>query len=80
MADLGLDALEDGVLHRLCVNEIFGDTSQDQKMDPAGNDESLDEPSLGLSYQSSLHLYRILFLQKVSGCKYVSVSPKNPLY
>ncbi|KAF9293329.1 hypothetical protein BGZ74_011762 [Mortierella antarctica] len=69
VADLGLDALEDGVLHRLCVNEIFGDTSQDQKMDPAGNDESLDEPSLGLSYQSSMHLYRILFLQKATELK-----------
>ncbi|KAG0066836.1 hypothetical protein BGZ92_005258, partial [Podila epicladia] len=69
VADLGIDALEDGVLHRLCVNEIFGDTSQDQMMDPAGNDESLDEPSLGLSYQSSLHLYRILFLHKATELK-----------
>ncbi|KAG0318418.1 hypothetical protein BG000_004246 [Podila horticola] len=69
VAYLGLDALEDGVLQRLCANEIFGDINQDQIMDPAGNDESMDEPSLGLSYQSSLHLYHILFLHKATELK-----------
>ncbi|KAG0017226.1 hypothetical protein BGZ81_010844 [Podila clonocystis] len=69
VTDLGLNALEDGVLHRLCVNEIFGDTSCDQMMEPAGYDESTEEPFLGLSYQSSLHLYRVLFLHKVTELK-----------
>lgn len=68
VADLGLDTLEDGVLHRLCVNEIFSDTNQEKSTDPTG-DDATDEPALGLSYQSSLRLYRILFLRKATELK-----------
>ena len=67
-----MDTLEDGVLHRLCVNEIF--TQEDHGDDYEGAVEasekaveaSLDQTKTSrLSYQVSLNLYRILFCQKV---------------
>ncbi|KAF8938981.1 hypothetical protein BGZ58_010981 [Dissophora ornata] len=72
VSELGMDNLEDGVLHRLCVNEIFTqeDYGDDYEIAVEASERaveaSLDRTkSSQLSYQVSLSLYRILFCQKV---------------
>ncbi|KAF9426388.1 hypothetical protein BGZ94_006589 [Podila epigama] len=70
--DLGLDLLEDSILHQLCTNEIFsGKTAQDQEaLAQSEQGHSEDESmSLGLPYQASKRLYQILFLRKASDLK-----------
>ncbi|KAG0276651.1 hypothetical protein BGZ96_003198 [Linnemannia gamsii] len=73
VSDLGLERLDDGVLNRLCIDEIFvqdkvGQTDQkDRIMDE--NEEAEQISSTGaaqLSYQSSLFLLRVLFYRKAS--------------
>lgn len=70
--DLGLEHLEDGVLNRLCIDEIFvqDKTSQTEQgvrvMEETGETEQIGSTSASqLSYQSSLFLLRVLFYRKV---------------
>ncbi|KAF9546046.1 hypothetical protein EC957_010182 [Mortierella hygrophila] len=71
--DLGLEHLEDGVLNRLCIDEIFvqdkaSQTEQgDQGMEETGEAEKIRSTRASqLSYQSSLFLLRVLFYCKAS--------------
>ncbi|KAK3808734.1 MAG: hypothetical protein J3Q66DRAFT_355502 [Benniella sp.] len=68
--ELGLDNLDDNVLHRLCINEIF---AQDQEgmTEPAIEAYAQDEgvtvertKSPQLSYQFCIRLYSVLLCQK----------------
>lgn len=69
--DLGLEHLEDGVLNRLCIDEIFvQDISQteqgDRVIEETGEAEQIGSTRASqLSYQSSLFLLRVLFYRKV---------------
>ncbi|KAF9142246.1 hypothetical protein BG015_000995 [Linnemannia schmuckeri] len=73
VSDLGLEHLEDGVLNRLCIDEIF---VQDKVNEAEQGDRIIEEigeaeqtSSTGasqLSYQSSLFLLRVLFHRKAS--------------
>lgn len=70
--DLGLEHLEDGVLNRLCIDEIFvqdkaSQTEQgDRVMEGPGEAEQIGSTRASqLSYQSSLFLLRVLFYRKV---------------
>jgi hypothetical protein len=66
--------LDDGVLNRLCIDEIFvqNNASQTEQGDHATEEagESYQQISstraAQLSYQSSLYLLRVLFYQKVT--------------
>lgn len=71
--DLGLEHLEDGVLNRLCIDEIFvqdkaSQTEQgDRVMEGPGEAEQIGSTRASqLSYQSSLFLLRVLFYRKAS--------------
>ncbi|KAG0059070.1 hypothetical protein BGZ89_000724 [Linnemannia elongata] len=71
--DLGLEHLEDGVLNRLCIDEIFvqdkaSQTEQgDRVMEEPGEAEQIGSTRASqLSYQSSLFLLRVLFYRKAS--------------
>ncbi|KAG9066251.1 hypothetical protein KI688_001472 [Linnemannia hyalina] len=71
--DLGLEHLEDGVLNRLCIDEIFvqdkaSQTEQgDRGMEETGEAEKIRSTRASqLSYQSSLFLLRVLFYRKAS--------------
>lgn len=84
ISDLGLEHLDDGVLNRLCIDEIFvqdrvGQADQgDRIMDE--NEEAEQIGSTGaaqLSYQSSLFLLRILFYRKVSTNRQTNNKQRN---
>jgi hypothetical protein len=64
--------LDDDVLHRLCVNEIFiqdhDDVEQEYLAEMSANVDGVSTERTKksqLSYQGSLCLYRVLFRQKV---------------
>ncbi|KAF9108257.1 hypothetical protein BGX27_008410 [Mortierella sp. AM989] len=66
MYELGIENLEDGVLHRLCTNEIFTrDQDDDIELRLEGSTETDQSKIQRLSYQVSQTLCRILFCQKV---------------
>ncbi|KAF9108728.1 hypothetical protein BGX29_008260 [Mortierella sp. GBA35] len=66
VSDLGLERLEDGVLHRLCIDEIFeqDDASKaeqgDDVMDGAGEGEQTRKTPLQLSYKVDVKLGKAL--------------------
>ncbi|KAK3841959.1 MAG: hypothetical protein J3R72DRAFT_524008 [Linnemannia gamsii] len=74
VSELGLKNLEDGVLNRLCIDEIFmqDNTGQAEQGDRTAEDTGESENLVGstktsqLSYQSSLFLVRVLFFRKAS--------------
>ncbi|KAG0255258.1 hypothetical protein BGZ95_005814, partial [Linnemannia exigua] len=74
VSEIGLENLEDGVLNRLCIDEIFvqNNTGQAEPGDHAVEDTGEIEHQIGstrtaqLSYQSSLFLARVLFFRKAS--------------
>ncbi|KAF8945982.1 hypothetical protein BGZ47_001543 [Haplosporangium gracile] len=73
VSDLGLEHLEDGVLNRLCIDEIFvqdkvNEAEQgDRVIEKAEEAEQIGSTRASqLSYQSSLFLLRVLFHRKAS--------------
>ncbi|KAF9204274.1 hypothetical protein BGZ49_005478 [Haplosporangium sp. Z 27] len=71
ISELGMENLEDGVLHRLCTNEIYTQ-DQDEECGTGAdghievNKTNMDQTKLPqLSFQSSQNLCRILFSRKV---------------
>ncbi|KAG0377854.1 hypothetical protein BGX24_005312 [Mortierella sp. AD032] len=74
VSEIGLENLEDGVLNRLCIDEIFmqDNTGQAEQGDRTAEDTGESENLVGstktsqLSYQSSLFLVRVLFFRKAS--------------
>ncbi|KAG0359572.1 hypothetical protein BC939DRAFT_501214 [Gamsiella multidivaricata] len=68
--ELGIDNLDDDVIHRLCINEIFVQEKEEELERSSDMSEDIDavctertKPSQ-LSYQTSLALYRVLFCRK----------------
>ncbi|KAF9431496.1 Peroxisomal membrane protein PMP27 [Entomortierella beljakovae] len=71
ISELGIENLEDGVLHRLCTNEIFTSDRRDEEkhsidVESAMSDESEVSP---FPYQIIQPLCRVLFCQKALGIK-----------
>jgi hypothetical protein len=75
VSDLGLEHLDDGVLNRLCIDEIFVQDKvvqvdqEDRIVDEAGEEQISSTGAVQLSYQSSLFLLRVLFYRKVNANK-----------
>ncbi|KAF8955308.1 hypothetical protein BGZ46_002667 [Entomortierella lignicola] len=71
VSELGMENLEDGVLHRLCTNEIYTQDQEEECGTGADghievNKTNMDQTKLPqLSFQSSQNLCRILFSRKV---------------